>query len=122
MDLLCLQLLMLGNKCSGLPVVDLEGRIVANVSISDIHRLSSCANDEEVQAMLSLNVLELLRRSTHASMSLSPLCLETHDTLATALELMTASGAHRVYIIHERKPVGVLTMSTIMRALVRLAA
>ena len=92
--------------------------------MSDIRRVGRCKTDAEAAALLSMNVLEFLR-STDAGgcvRSLTPLVLHPDDTFGTAIELMAASRAHRVYVVHGRKPAGVLSATTVLAMLVSTIA
>jgi hypothetical protein len=103
-----------------MPIVTPDGCLAANVSLSDVRRLSHCKNDEDAHAMLKCNVLDVLRSGEGHEPSTVPLCLEEHDSLATAIQLLHTSSAHRLYIVRDRQPVGVLSLGSALRALARL--
>jgi CBS domain-containing protein len=87
-------LLMLGNRITGVPVVDPEsGEIIANVSLSDVRKLGTAHSAIEFEGLLETNVLEYLRRKSgdSAAPSLSPLVLHKDDSLGTAIELLASS-------------------------------
>ena len=105
---------MMSNKRHGLPVVDGDGRIVANVSATDIRYLGSVSHDA-VHAAVSKNVMDYLREERrHAS--LVPITVRAGDAYATALMFLVNTGLHRLYIVDDdNRPIGVFTLSDALR-------
>jgi CBS domain-containing protein len=48
---------------------------------------------------------------------MSPLVLHPEDSFATAVELLSAAGVHRLYVVDGRKPVGVVALADVLRVI-----
>jgi CBS domain-containing protein len=110
------------STCScptGLPIVDAEGAIVANFSVSDVRHLASVTNKADTEAALARPVLDFLRAHRGDAPLAPPVTVQVTDTVLVAIQLLAESHLHRVYIVDEdRKPVGVLSLTDVLRALV----
>ena len=99
--------------------MDATGAIVANFSVSDVRKLASVTNKADTQAALSLLVLEFLRTQRGDTGVTPPVTVNVTDTVLVAVQLLAESRLHRLYIVDEdRKPVGVLSLTDIIRSLV----
>jgi CBS domain-containing protein len=108
----CVQSLLL-HSVLAMPLVDTEGAIIANFSVSDI-RLLAGKSAEEAEAALGGSALDLLKGDDGRVRP--PVTVMASDTLGSVIELMTSSGVHRVYIIDAaRRPIGSVTVTDIIR-------
>jgi CBS domain-containing protein len=99
--------------------VDAEGAIVANFSVSDVRHLASVTNKADTEAALARPVLDFLRAHRGDAPLAPPVTVQVTDTVLVAIQLLAESHLHRVYIVDEdRKPVGVLSLTDVLRALV----
>lgn len=116
---------LVSHKVSGAPVVDSDGVIVANFSVSDVRLLAAVSNQVDADAALALPVLNFLRERAPKDMhsiapsSLSPVVVQESDSVAMAIQLLAESRLHHIYIVDaSRRPVGVLSLTDVIRALV----
>ena len=107
---------LLAHRISGAPVIDSDGNIVANLSVTDVRCLAK-AKDDVFERALSQNVLDFLREMRSGTRSLFPLVLHPDDSFATAVQLLAAASVHRVYIVEGRKPVGVVALADVLRVI-----
>ena len=115
----------MANKVSGAPVVDDDGVIVANFSVSDVRLLANVTNQADADAALALPVLAFLREraprhgSTGGPSALSPVVVQEGDSVGMAIQLLAESRLHHIYIVDgARRPVGVLSLIDVVRAMV----
>ena len=116
---------LVSHKVSGAPVVDETGAIVANFSASDVRLLANVTNQADADAALALPVLTFLRerapKDLHSSgpSALSPVVVQESDSVTMAIQLLAESRLHHIYIVDAaRHPVGVLSLTDVIRALV----
>lgn len=113
---------LVSNKITGLPVLDDTGRIIANVSVSDVRGLAhALSKPEEIEKILSTNIIEFLADSRGkagraAPPSLTPAVLRPGDSFGAAVELLATSSLHRLYVVDsDNMPVGVITLTDIVK-------
>lgn len=125
---------MLDNNVSGIALVDDDGRLVTNMSASDIRVMAKMNLDSF--DVLSLPALEFVGRmrseasklgvaSAHTSFIASDdtkidraIVVDRADTLGTCINLFVASRLHRVYTVDsEGRPDGILSITDILGAL-----
>ena len=104
---------LLAAKISAAPIVDADGNILANFSFANIRVLGKMGDDVLDRAMDS-NVHDFLKEMHPGSRALRPLVLHPEDSFGTAVELLSVSGVHRVYIVEGRRPVGVVSLSDVL--------
>jgi len=93
-------------------VVDKNGRLVANLSATDLLGLT-----EDNWAFLGLPVMEFLKR-IHGYPK-PPVFIRSYDTVETLLLKIVVHNVHRVYIVDEPMvPIGVLSLTDIMKWLI----
>jgi len=103
-------------KASGVPVVNLEGKIIANFSASDLLEL-----DEKKFSLLATPVYEYLVRTRGSTTP--PIVVRPFDTVETMLLKCVVNSVHRVYIVDEDvKPIGVITLTDILAWILATAA
>ena len=113
--------IMFGHDVSGVGIVDEAEELVGNLSASDLRRLQ--ASDFRV---LALPVRDYLARCVLPQGAQAPLPAPVRVTpqtaLSTLLELLGGSAPriHRIYVTHEKRPVGVITATDVLRVLVQL--
>ena len=112
---------------SGAPVVDAAGVVVANVSVSDMRRLAHTTNHADTDAALAKPVLEFLRGGPAGAgraadpvvTSTEPVVVHAGDSVGMVVQLLAESRLHHVYVVDgARRPVGVLALADVLRALV----
>jgi len=98
---------------SGVPIVDKNGRMIANFSASDLLGLN-----EKNSSSLALPVKDFIN-GIHRFPK-SPVCVVESDTVEMVLLKMVVHHVHRVYIVDKSmKPTGVITMTDLMQFFVR---
>ena len=115
---------LVAAQVSGAPVVDDHGAVVANFSASDVRLLAGAANAADAGGSLDLPVLRFLAdrgpKGVHdpAPSALSPVVLQQGDSVAVAVQLLATSRLHHVYVVDAaRKPLAVVSLSDVVRAL-----
>jgi len=104
------------KKCStdafsGAAVIDDQGQIFANFSISDLREMYG----KDFAHMMSLPIDQFLKQ-THSFVKL-PVTVHPDDSAEQALKLMHRHHVHRVHVVGEDdKPVGVITTTDLLRA------
>lgn len=107
---------LVDSKVQAVAVVDEQGILTANLSLTDVRNVAS------PQAITYLNgpVSQFINYVHHNDFNTKYPSVATRDT-ATFKQLiarMTAAGIHRIYLEDEmKKPIGVISMSDIMRFL-----
>eukprot|EP00658_Telonema_sp_P-2_P001753 TRINITY_DN10661_c0_g1_i1.p1 TRINITY_DN10661_c0_g1~~TRINITY_DN10661_c0_g1_i1.p1 ORF type:complete len:429 (+),score=94.38 TRINITY_DN10661_c0_g1_i1:143-1288(+) len=111
-------------RVSGVAVVDAQGRLVGNLSASDLRGLR-----RQDFGRLLLPVLDfiILQKSGHPSdetlAALPVLTVTANDTLGRLLEILTGNRVHRVYVVDGKNaPVAVITLTDVMRLIAFKAA
>lgn len=105
--------MMLKEYMSAYPIVEeVGGPLLGNISTSDLRGfLPEQVND------LELPVIEFLQR--HENRALVPITCVEDDSLSTLLSRMVQHRLHRIYIVDGKvSPVGVVTMTDILRLLI----
>jgi len=101
-------------KVSGLGVVDNLGRLVSNISASDLLGLSA-----ETFPLLSLEINEFLQRIHRFQKP--PVFIRPSDTVENLFYKMIIHKVHRVYIVDSNMiPTGVVSMTDIMQFLLKV--
>jgi len=96
---------------SGVAVVDDDGKIFANFSISDLRAAHS-----NMEYLLSLNVEQYLKK-THVFAKL-PVTATEGESFSNVVRLLAQHHVHRIHIVgDDEKPVGIVTTSDIIKAL-----
>lgn len=97
------------SHVSGLPVVDGHGTLVGVISTSDI--LSAIAETESADArerfFADTQVEEIMSRQ--------PMTIEPDATLKDAAERMLYLDVHRLFVVEEKKLVGVVSQTDVAR-------
>eukprot|EP00013_Stygamoeba_regulata_P023803 CAMPEP_0177649098 /NCGR_PEP_ID=MMETSP0447-20121125/11186_1 /TAXON_ID=0 /ORGANISM="Stygamoeba regulata, Strain BSH-02190019" /LENGTH=323 /DNA_ID=CAMNT_0019151795 /DNA_START=56 /DNA_END=1027 /DNA_ORIENTATION=+ len=109
------------KQVSAIPVVDSEGRLVANLSASDLRYLR---RSNMTDLMLPLYKFLCLRRalskryvSIDNDKSLHPLTARLSDTLESAIFKLAATRVHRLWLVDDEfKPIGAISLTDCMRA------
>lgn len=116
--------LLLACKITGVPVIDSSDRIIANVSVSDVRSLAK-VGVSDIDRVLSIPIIEFLAEAkskavgtTASSSSLAPVVLHANDSFGAAIDLLAATGLHRVYVVDEAGcAIGVFTLTDAIKTL-----
>mmetsp|Transcript_7993 Transcript_7993/g.8820 ORF Transcript_7993/g.8820 Transcript_7993/m.8820 type:complete len:359 (+) Transcript_7993:54-1130(+) len=100
-------MLYLNNK-SALPIVDNEGTLLANLSISDLRGIST-----RNFASLLLPVLEFI--SCQVSEFRPPITVDISDPFETVLLKLAATKVHRVWVKNNAELAGVISLTDVMK-------
>jgi CBS-domain-containing membrane protein len=105
--------LFVSQRRSAFAVVDAEGRLVCDISTSDLHDLSLQQGFHELFASLNLPVLEWLRR--FSSNELQPVCTTLSATLKQLVLAVTSKRLHRLWVIDgDGKPTHLASLTDIL--------
>jgi len=97
------------NELSALPIVDRSGRLVDTLSASDFRGV----NLENLKDTL-LPVCEFLKKARKMECDL---IMETKDAaLFSFVDKILVHGHHRVWIVADKKPIGVVSLTDIIKA------
>ncbi len=102
------------GKCSAVPIVDREGRMVAVVTKSDIRGLVNPG----IWTAMNQSVGELLtiRYRGKAGPDIASRVISPHDTLETAIARLGGRDVYRLFILDQQsKLVGKLTLTRLVR-------
>jgi len=108
------------QEVSGLAVVDNEGRLVANISASDIKRcrfypiIGQMIKDlyQPISAFLRIpQPGEDLKKKHHV-----PYYVHRHDPMEKVFEMIVSLGVHRLFVVDSKmKPVAVISLSDLLK-------
>lgn len=104
--------LMVEKGVSAVGVVDAEGRLLGNVSVSDLRVIGF---DGKMFSRLFVPITEFLQsiRPTGGVVTVT-----TTNTITDILRKLVDNKIHRVYVIDEQsKPIGIISLLDILRAL-----
>jgi CBS domain-containing protein len=102
-------LMRTGVSCLG--ILDLEGKLCANFSSSDLKGLRFL--DDEF-FLFKRNVIEFL--FSYSPLSLKPVTISPETTLETMLELVVTKKIHRIWVVSaDGKPSHVITLTDILQ-------
>jgi len=123
--------LMKDKRISAVAVVDENDKIIGNISVNDMKLLGY---DLHLFAFLSMSVQEYLKEvrekqelqirnqiykkfqgeSAHFLLSCNPT-----DSFGTAIRMLSCFQVHRLYIVDDGKPVGVLSLHDVLEELIK---
>jgi len=122
--------LMIEKGVNGLAVVNRDGELVGNISISDIKLIGWNA---DYWNLLGFSIKDYLQQICNHPESVIrdynfwtidhpqhvALSCKMYDKLSTAIRMMCFFKVHRVYIVSDdKKPIGVIAMHDVLRELV----
>jgi CBS domain-containing protein len=107
------------SRISGIAVVDDEGKLVGNISASDLKRMQVDSVEQlcydiyqHIHIFLNLSTSENIRKQLP---HFEPFTVSPEDTLGKVIDLVVEKGIHRVYICDsDRKPVGEISLCDIL--------
>jgi CBS domain-containing protein len=99
---------MTSDKVPALAVVDKQGKLIGNLSASDLRGMSTKRLKDAVKP-----VTEFLE-TIHGSVR-EPITISFDSTLENAMDLITNEGVHRLWVVDEQdKPIGCVSLSNII--------
>eukprot|EP00029_Vermamoeba_vermiformis_P005119 TRINITY_DN1689_c0_g1_i1.p1 TRINITY_DN1689_c0_g1~~TRINITY_DN1689_c0_g1_i1.p1 ORF type:complete len:339 (-),score=98.96 TRINITY_DN1689_c0_g1_i1:97-1113(-) len=99
------------SNISGVAIVDDDGAIVDNLSVSDLKLLDY--NKKMFDALLEPLEKFLKRKSTE--ITAKPVVVTQDNTLRDVLNILTQTQVHRLYVVDDqKKPLGIITLSDLM--------
>jgi len=107
---------MYERKCDFAAVVDDSGRLIANISASDLKGLnrSNCVS-------LSQSLDQFINRDWRRGWWAKPITVELTDPLFFIVFQFVSSGVHRLYIVdNDQKPIGEVNHMDILKVLLRI--
>ncbi len=118
--------IMLDRNVGGLPVVDDRGDLTGIVTESDfvakgkgvpftIYRFPQIFGEWMPREHVERLYQEARRRKVHEVMSRKVITVTEVDTVETVLEKMLKCGLHRLPVVRDRKPVGIVTRRDLLR-------
>jgi CBS-domain-containing membrane protein len=97
------------TKFSGLAVIDAQGKLVNNLSAADLAGIT-----RDTFWKLEKPVKSLFEEKQ----KLAPLCCKPEATFGEVIKMLADCRVHRVYVVDEqRRPVNVITLTSIMNVL-----
>jgi len=112
--------LICDNQVSGVAVVDDNGRLIGNISGSDLRQVGY---DGKLMTKLLLNVSDFLNLLPKHEDMPGPYCVRTTATLYDVLSMITETHTHRVYVVDDaKKPIGVISLIDIIYTMVKSVA
>eukprot|EP00656_Telonema_subtile_P013641 TRINITY_DN1692_c0_g1_i5.p1 TRINITY_DN1692_c0_g1~~TRINITY_DN1692_c0_g1_i5.p1 ORF type:complete len:163 (-),score=36.68 TRINITY_DN1692_c0_g1_i5:128-616(-) len=110
------------EKVSGAAVLDEQGRVVGNLSASNLRGIR---RDQLAQLLLHVkDFLDLQQRQRHGVVHEEQLpCFVVHqgDTLSELLQAFTCNRVHRLYVVDaDGAPLAVITLTDVMNFLAKL--
>ena len=122
--------LMLENRISGLPVVDVTGKLVGVVTEGDFLRRSEIGTQRQRSKWLQFLIepgrlaAEYVRASgnrVHEVMTPNPLTVGENDSLETVIALMERHRIKRLPVLRDGRMVGIISRADLMHAMANLA-
>jgi CBS domain-containing protein len=106
--------IILQMNIHGVGVVDDQGKLVGNLSVSD---LKIATSDEQLLQMFYLPTKQILAQQKQALIP-SPICVQPGTTVEEVIEKFAITRVHRLYVLDEKEELlGVITMSDLMSLL-----
>jgi CBS domain-containing protein len=122
--------IMLDRNIGGLPVVDARGNLCGIVTESDfgaqekgitfsIYRFPQMFSEWMPHEHVKRIYESARRRSVREIMSRDVITITEVDTIETVLEKMLKGGLHRLPVVRDRKPVGMVTRHDLLHLMLR---
>jgi CBS domain-containing protein len=122
--------IMLDRNIGGLPVVDARGNLCGIVTESDfvakekgvpfsIYRFPQMFGEWMPHEHVERIYESARRRAVRDIMSRDVVTVTEVDTIETVLEKMLQGGLHRLPVVRERKPVGMVTRHDLLRLMLQ---
>lgn len=122
--------IMLDRNIGGLPVVDDRGELSGIVTESDfvakgkgvpftIYRFPQIFGEWMPHEHVERLYQSARRRKVHEVMSRNVITVTEVDTVETVLEKMLKCGLHRLPVVRDRKPVGIVTRRDLLRLMLK---
>lgn len=123
--------LMLGNRISGLPVMEADGRLVGVVSEGDFLRREELGTKRRRSWLLELfaspgkvadEYVHANGRKIEEIMASEVITTTPEAPLESAVDLMSRKGIKRLPVVDGGKVVGIVTRTDLLRALLRVSS
>jgi CBS domain-containing protein len=102
------------NRHSGVGVLNTDGTILANFSVSDLKMLTV----ENYKHLMSLTVGGYLEETKKFFLKAPKMCVQS-TTFSDAVKLMQQEHIHRVYVCEDHKVLGIFSTSDVINALIK---
>ena len=100
------------HKVSGVAVVDGNGALLANLSVTDLKGLSQENFPSLLDPVLEFNDKQVVYKK------ITPLTVTPDTTFETVVLKIAATGVHRLWIVDkEKKPAGIISLTDVMNLL-----
>jgi len=100
-------------KIYGLAVVDDDGQLIGNISVSDLQY-----SIEEQLDNFAGTAEDFIKKELHQK----PITCKPTDTLVEVIDLLAQAKLHRVYVVDsQNKPIGVITLTDIIDCILSIA-
>jgi len=103
-------------KIHGLAVVDATGKLIDNISASDLKYIGAEGKNASRLFATASEYLQKYRGTDDTKFISEPYCVLPSDTVQDVIEKLAETHAHRVYVVDgEKKPIGVISLSDILQ-------
>jgi len=117
--------LMSTHKITGVPIVDVEGEIITNISSKELrHVLTDPHFFDKLQLPAEKFVTDLKSKTfLHKSETMYPkICCHFSDKFSAVIHKLAATKIHRIYVVDEHShPIGVISLDDIVSKVYDLA-
>jgi len=104
------------KRVTGLAVVDQTGRLIGNVSATDLRNIGA---DINLISRVFKSVEEFLKLGPLGEKALDkPVCCKPSTTFGEVVAEVVATRTHRIYVVDENQlPIGVISLGDILEAI-----
>lgn len=111
--------LMRTHRISGVAVVNAQGRLVGNISASDIIQVDWIGS-RFIHLLMEGSVQDFVKAARSQDAKPSRIYITLRKPLKSAIKLAVLYGVHRVYIVDDDyKPIGVLSLSDMLKLILQ---
>lgn len=104
----------IGQGFMGCAVLDGEGRVVANLSVSDLRGTSHLSFHQSMKETVEKFLTDMKKFVK------TPICCKEKDSFESVVHLMFQNHIHRVYVVDSNnKPIGVISTKDVMKQLLK---
>eukprot|EP01126_Amoeba_proteus_P031262 TRINITY_DN3071_c0_g1_i4.p1 TRINITY_DN3071_c0_g1~~TRINITY_DN3071_c0_g1_i4.p1 ORF type:complete len:328 (+),score=35.79 TRINITY_DN3071_c0_g1_i4:128-1111(+) len=103
------------NKVSAVAIVDPQGRLLGNISASDIRGIGGARRFSTlllpIGEFCQLEGPDFVRPAIHCTQN---------STLGFVIEKLVSNRIHRIWVVEDKKPIGLVSLTDVMKLLVKL--